>query len=94
MVGENHLRGNFDRGSQFIGKQYKDMLLKHGFKASMSRPGNPYDNAVAESFHKTLKTELVRGNGTFASREAAKKSVFEYIEIFYNKQRKHFCLSS
>jgi putative transposase len=81
-----------DRGSQFIGKQYKDMLNKHGFKASMSRPGNPYDNAVAESFHKTLKTELVRGNGIFDGREVAKKAVFEYIEIFYNRQRKHSAL--
>ncbi|MCM0761405.1 IS3 family transposase [Sporomusa sphaeroides DSM 2875] len=81
-----------DRGSQFIGKQYKDMLLRHGFKASMSRPGNPYDNAVAESFHKTLKTELVRNSGIFTSREIAKKSVFEYIEIFYNRQRKHSAL--
>jgi len=81
-----------DRGSQFMGKKYKDLLSKHGLIASMSRPGNPYDNAVAEAFHKTLKTELMRGMGMFANREIAKKAVFEYIEIFYNRQRRHSAL--
>lgn len=81
-----------DRGSQFIGKKYKDLLNKHGLIASMSRPGNPYDNAVVEAIHKTLKTELMRGLRAFDSRETAKKAVFEYIEIFYNRQRRHSAL--
>lgn len=81
-----------DRGSQFIGKKYKDLLNKHGLIASMSRPGNPYDNAVAEAFHKTLKTELMREIRIFDTREIARKAVFEYIEMFYNRQRRHSAL--
>ncbi len=54
----------------------------------MSRPGNPWDNALAESFFKTLKRELVNGKG-YKTREEAKQDVFKYIELYYNRQRMH-----
>lgn len=60
-------------------------------KQSMSRKGNRWDNAVAESFFATLKKELVR-NHVFATREAARSDVFEYIEVFYNRRRAHSLL--
>ena len=60
--------------------------------SSMSRKGDCYDNAVAESFFSTLKNELVLGN-TFASRNRARAEIFEYIEIFYNRQRIHRSLN-
>ena len=57
----------------------------------MSRAGNPYDNALMESFYKTLKTELLI-NGSFETEEEAKNVIFEYIEIYYNRQRLHSSL--
>ena len=57
----------------------------------MSRAGNPYDNALMESFYKTLKTELLI-NGSFETEEEAKNAIFEYIEIYYNRQRLHSSL--
>ena len=64
------------------------MLAENGIECSMSRKGNCWDNAVAESFFHTLKTELVH-HEDYLSRSAAKASIFEYIEVFYNRQRRH-----
>ena len=57
----------------------------------MSRPGNPWDNAIAESFFKTLKRELIRER-PYRTREDAKREVFKYIELYYNTQRMHSSL--
>jgi putative transposase len=78
-----------DRGSQYTSNSYQKRLKKKGLIASMSRKGDCWDNAVAESFFATLKIEL--GN-TFSSREAARIALFDYIEIFYNRKRRHTSL--
>ncbi len=78
-----------DRGSQYTSNSYQKRLKKKGIIASMSRKGDCWDNAVAESFFATLKIEL--GN-TFSSREAARIALFDYIEIFYNRKRRHTSL--
>lgn len=75
-----------DRGSQYTSNSYRERLKKKGLVVSMSRKGDCWDNAVAESFFATLKIEL--GN-TFSSREAARLALIDYIEIFYNRQRRH-----
>ena len=80
-----------DRGSQFTSQQYQATLVRHGAIASMSRLGDPYDNAVMESFYKTLKTELLAGT-KFINGHEANKAVFEYIELFYNVVRRHSSL--
>lgn len=77
-----------DRGSQYASAEYQAVLAKHGLVPSMSRKGNCWDNAVAESFFATLKVELVR-DADFATRAEARAAVFEYIEVFYNRQRRH-----
>ena len=77
-----------DRGSQFAAHEFRDKLNQEEFVASMSRKGNCWDNAFAESFFRTLKVELVYQN-KFATREEAKRAIFEYIEVFYNRQRLH-----
>lgn len=77
-----------DQGSQYAAADYQTMLKTHGIQCSMSRKGNCWDNAVAESFFHTLKTELVH-HEDYTSRTAAKASIFEYIEVFYNRQRRH-----
>jgi transposase InsO family protein len=64
------------------------MLALHGIECSMSRKGHCWDNVVAESFFHTLKTELVH-HEDYRSRAEAKTSIFEYIEVFYNRQRRH-----
>lgn len=79
-----------DRGSQYASEQFREMLATV-CKQSMSRKGNCWDNAVAESFFGSLKSELIYHH-TFKTREAAQLSIFEYIEIFYNKQRLHSTL--
>ena len=81
-----------DRGTQFIGKRYQAEIEKHGIVPSMSNAGNPYDNAIMESFNKSLKTEMMDNNKVFATREEAKKAIFEYIELFYNRKRRHSSL--
>ncbi len=58
----------------------------------MSNAGNPYDNAIMEFFNKSLKTEMMDSNKVFATREEVKKAVFEYIELFYNRKRRHSSL--
>ena len=77
-----------DQGSQFTGGEWQSFLRKHNLVASMSRRGNCHDNAVAESFFQLLKRERVRRR-TYTTRDAARRDVFEYIEMFYNPTRKH-----
>jgi putative transposase len=77
-----------DRGSQYACSQYQQLLGKHDMTASMSRSGNCHDNAVMESFFSTLKTELVHQQ-QYATRLAAGNSIFEWIEVCYNRQRRH-----
>ena len=75
-----------DRGSQYGADSYRQLLTQHGIEPSMSRKGNCWDNAVAESFFHTLKTELIYLED-FKTHEQARTGVFEYIEVFYNRQR-------
>lgn len=75
-----------DRGSQYASGDYRKALKSYGMVASMSRKGNCWDNAVAESFFSTLKSEL---SGGYRSREEARRAIFEYIEVFYNRKRRH-----
>jgi len=77
-----------DQGSQYAAADYRQILAENGIECSMSRKGNCWDNAVAESFFHTLKTELVH-HEDYRSRIEAKASIFEYIEVFYNRQRRH-----
>lgn len=77
-----------DRGSQYASERYQTLLSENEFVCSMSRKGNCWDNAVAESFFHTLKTELIH-HEDFQTREEAQQAIFEYIEVFYNRQRKH-----
>ena len=77
-----------DQGSTYASGDYRELLEENGLLCSMSRKGECHDNAVAESFFGTLKTELVDGED-YRSRQQAKQSLFEYIEVFYNRQRRH-----
>lgn len=77
-----------DRGVQYASEPYRAVLERHGITQSMSRRGNCLDNAPMESFFASLKTEHVH-QVRFRTREEAKTAVFEYIEIFYNRQRLH-----
>lgn len=77
-----------DRGSQYASADYQRALEQRGIECSMSRKGNCWDNAVAESFFATLKTELVHGED-FVSRARARSAIFEYLECFYNRERRH-----
>ena len=77
-----------DRGCQYTSAEYRDALESRGVVASMSRRGNCWDNAVAESFFASLKVELVR-DADFLTREQARREIFEYIEAFYNRKRRH-----
>ena len=81
-----------DRGVQYASKEYRGQLRKRGIVWSMSRKADCWDNAVAESFFSTLKAELVHRND-YVSRGHARASVFEYIEAFYNGQRRHSALA-
>ena len=81
MVREKNLKGliiHTDRGSQYTSKRYQNEVREIGALSSMSGAGNPYDNALMESFYKTLKTELLI-NGSFETEEEAKNAIFEYI---------------
>jgi transposase InsO family protein len=80
-----------DRGSQYASGDYQTALGRQGIVGSMSRRGDCWDNAVAESFFATLKVELVH-DALWSTRAAARGAVFEYIEIFYNQQRRHSSL--
>lgn len=80
-----------DRGSQYAATSYQLVLTTHGITTSMSRRGNCWDNACVESFFGTLKRELVYHRHD-ATREDAKRDIFEYIEVFYNRKRRHSTL--
>ena len=75
-----------DRGCQYTSNVYQKKLRDNGLSVSMSGKGNCWDNAVAESFFATLKVEL---GDSFSSRYAAREALFDYIEVFYNRQRRH-----
>jgi putative transposase len=80
-----------DRGSQYASQEYQQLLAHHGILSSMSGTGNCWDNAVAESFFATLKLELVYQT-QWRTRAEARSAVFEYLELFYNRQRRHSAL--
>jgi transposase InsO family protein len=77
-----------DQGSTYASNEYRRLLNEHNMRCSMSRKGECHDNAVAESFFSSLKTELTDDEDYF-TRSQAKQSIFEYIEVFYNRQRRH-----
>lgn len=77
-----------DRGPQYTSDDFRDLLKEHGIQCSMSARGHCYDNAPVESFFAMLKRERVRRR-TYATREEAKADVFDYIEVFYNRKRRH-----
>jgi len=81
-----------DRGCQYASGEYRRVLGANGITCSMSRRGNCLDNAVAESFFGTLKTEAFYGLPTPATRDDARFAVHEYIEVFYNRRRRHSSL--
>ena len=80
-----------DRGGQYAATEYQKLLTKTEMICSMSRKGDCWDNAPMESFFATLKTELVYRE-QFKTRQEAKAKIFEYIEVFYNRQRRHSTL--
>lgn len=82
-----------DQGRQYAAGSYQERLREHGLVGSMSRKGNCWDNAPMESFFGTLKQKLVYPE-RFATRKEAKARIFEYIEVFYNRQRRHSSLGS
>ena len=87
----NGLICHSDRGSQYASHEYQEILWENGIRASMSREGNCWDNAVMESFFHSLKVELLYGNRYFA-RIKTEQLIFEYIEIYYNRYRLHSAL--
>jgi putative transposase len=80
-----------DQGSTYAAAEYRALLERHGIRQSMSRKGNCWDNAPMESFFHTLKTELVM-HCDYKTRDQARASIFEYMEVFYNRQRRHSTL--
>jgi len=77
-----------DRGSQYCSKRYQRLINNNGLRCSMGRKATCYDNAAMESFFHTLKVELVHRE-RYTTRRTAKSKIFEYIETYYNRQRKH-----
>ena len=77
-----------DRGGQYTSDDFRDALARHGITCSMSGSGNCYDNAVVESFFGLLKRERVN-RARYRTREEARADLFEYIEVFYNRKRRH-----
>jgi putative transposase len=88
---EGGLVAHSDRGSQYASEHYQRLLAGHGITCSMSRRANCWDNAPMESFFATLKKELVHDED-YATRGEARASLFEYIEVFYNRVRRHSSL--
>lgn len=84
---ENGLIVHTDQGSQFTGGRFQALLKKQGVVHSESRKWNPYDNAVMESFYRTIKREL-----NYVSPEEAQKEIFKYVELYYNTKRMHSSL--
>ena len=85
---EDGLLFHSDQGSQYAADDYREALREAGIECSMSRKGECWDNAVAESFNSTIKTELVHRT-IFLTRAIAKTTIAEWIEVFYNRQRRH-----
>jgi putative transposase len=85
------LLAHSDRGSQYASEHYQRLLAEHGIACSMSRKADCWDNAPMESFFASLKKELVH-DADFATRAEARAALFEYIEVFYNGQRRHSSL--
>jgi len=85
---ESGLIHHSDRGVQYASNEFRGLLKAHAIQCSMSRKGNCWDNAVAESFFHTLKVELIHGK-IYDTRQEAKTDIFDYIEIFYNRQCHH-----
>lgn len=85
------LLAHSDRGSQYASEHYQLLLARHGIACSMSRRADCWDNAPMESFFASLKKELVH-DADFATRAEARAAIFEYIEVFYNGQRRHSSL--
>ena len=85
---ESGLIHHSDRGVQYASNEFQALLKANRIQCSMSRKGDCWDNAVAESFFHTLKVELIHGK-TYKTRQEAKTAIFEYIEVFYNRQRRH-----
>ena len=79
------------QGAQYTSRSFQRCLGSHGTAQSVSRPGTPLDNAVAESFFKTLKRELVKER-SYRTRDEAKQDIFKYIELYYNRARMHSTL--
>jgi len=95
-VGQRHpqpgtLVHHTDRGCQYTARAYQTVLERHVITASMSRAGDCYDNALAESFNATIKSELV-ARAHWPTRQEARTAVFEWITVFYNRQRRHSSL--
>jgi putative transposase len=80
-----------DRGVPFASAAYQALMIEHQIEPSMSRKGNCWDNAVVESFFSTLKRELTH-HESYAGHDEARRSLFEYIEVFYNRRRRHSTL--
>ena len=85
---EGDLIHHSDRGSQYTSDDFRDELAKHGINCSMSGSGNCYDNAVIESFCASLKRERVN-RVRYRTRDQARADIFDYIEVFYNRKRRH-----
>lgn len=77
-----------DRGSQYASHEFRGVCEQHGFRQSMGSTGSCYDNAITETFFHTLKTELIY-HSKFQTRDDAHMALFDYIEVFYNRQRRH-----
>lgn len=94
-IGREHPKGGLiihtDRGAQYTAQRFQALLLRYGFRQSMSRKGNPYDNAIMESFYRTLKRELVR-DAHYDNPDQARLDIFKYIETYYNTMRLHSAL--
>ena len=88
---EAELIHHSDQGTQYASNDYQQLLEQHGLQVSMSAKGDCYDNAAMESFWATLKTELIHQE-IYATHEQARGSIFEYIEVFYNRVRLHSTL--
>lgn len=82
-----------DRGCQYTSEAYTRVLASHGIRSSLSRPANCWDNAVAESFFSTLKLDLLYRH-SWPTRAAARSAILEYIEVFYNRERRHSTLGN
>ena len=88
---DERLLAHSDRGSQYSSEHYQRLLEQHGITCSMSRRADCWDNAPMESFFASLKKELIH-DADFATRAEAQAAIFEYIEVFYNIQRRHSSL--